>query len=260
MIFDGKPAVVGHRGFGAGQSGGPHENTMPAYRAAAAHGLPWIELDVQRSQDGQLVIAHDPVTADGAFLVTRTADELAAAGILRFEDVLAELPADLAINVDVKTILQDALDPLPERTGALLAAVLRRHAGQRRLLVTSFDPGLVVYLRDEALPEVALGLITLENFPSGHAIPAAVALGLSVVSLHTSTLGLRPDRPPRPGRGPDEVIGAAHRAGLEVLAWSPGPADSARLAAAGVDAVCVDDAPGVLATLGYLTHPHLTRP
>jgi glycerophosphoryl diester phosphodiesterase len=250
MIFTGNPAVIGHRGFGAGQPGGHRENSMAAYRAAVTHGLPWIELDVQRSRDGQLVIAHDPVTADGTFLVTRTAAQLAAAGILRFEDVLAELPADLAINVDVKTIIQDALDPPAERTGALLAAALRRHAGQRQLLVTSFDPGLVVYLRDQALPEVALGLITVENFPSRHAFPAAVALGLDVVSLHTSTLGLRPDRPPRPGSGPAEIIDAAHRAGLEVLAWAPGPADAARLAAAGADAVCVDDVPGVLALLG----------
>jgi glycerophosphoryl diester phosphodiesterase len=250
MIFDGAPAVVGHRGFGVGQPGGHRENSMSAYRAAVAAGLPWIELDVQRSRDRQLVIAHDPVTADGAFLVTRTAAELAAAGILRFEDVLADLPADLAINVDVKTIMEDALDPPAERTGALLAATLRRHAGQRRLLVTSFDPGLVVYLRDQALPDVALGLITVENFPSQHAVPAAVALGLAAVSLHTSTLGLRPDRPSRPGRGPAEVIGAAHRAGLEVLAWSPSPADATRLAAAGADAVCVDDVPGVLAALG----------
>jgi glycerophosphoryl diester phosphodiesterase len=252
MIFDGpptQPAVLGHRGFGAGQPGGPggyRENTMPAYRAAAAAGLAGIELDVQRSRDGQLMVAHDPVTADGAALVTQAAAGLAAAGILRFEDVLAELPASLAINIDVKTIMDDALDPPDQRTGALLAAVLRRHAGERRLLVTSFDPGLVAYLRDQAIPDVALGLLAVENFPARYAIPAAVALGLSAVSLHTTTLGLGPRRGPEP----EAVIGAAHRAGLAVLAWCPGPADAVRLATAGVDAVCVDDVPGVLAALG----------
>ncbi len=92
MIFDGKPSVVGHRGFGAGEPGGYRENTMPSYLAAVAHGLSWIELDVQRSLDGQLVIRHDPVTADGDFIVTRSADELAAGGIARLDDVLAGLP------------------------------------------------------------------------------------------------------------------------------------------------------------------------
>jgi glycerophosphoryl diester phosphodiesterase len=249
VIFDGEPAVVGHRGFGAGEPGGYRENTLASYQAAVSHGLSWIELDVQRSRDGQLMVAHDPVTADGAFVVTRTADELAAAGTLRFDDVLAELPGDVALDVDVKTILEDALDPAGERTGALLADTLRKHAGERRLLVSSFDPGVLRYLRDQDLPGVPLGLITGPNFPSWQAIPAAAGLGLAAICLHTGSFGLHRDPPRLADRSPEQVINAAHRAGLEVLTWSPGPADAARLAAAGADAVCVDDVPGVLAVL-----------
>jgi glycerophosphoryl diester phosphodiesterase len=250
MIFAGKPSVVGHRGFGAGQPGGYRENTMASYQAALDHGLAWIELDVQRSSDGQLVIRHDPVTPDGAPVVSRTASELASAGILRFADVLAGLPASVAINMDVKTILEDATDPAGQRTGPLVAAALRELAGQRPLLVTSFDPALLVYLRDQGLPEVPLGLITAQGFPAGHALPAAAGLGLAAVSLPTSAFGLRRDEHQAVHRGPADLIGRAHQAGLEVLAWSPGPADAAALAAAGADAVCVDDIPGALAALG----------
>ena len=92
MIFETKPTVVGHRGFGAGTRGGYQENTLASYLAAVEHGLSWIELDVQRTLDDQLVIRHDPVTADGDFLVSKTAEELVAAGIPRFGEVMAALP------------------------------------------------------------------------------------------------------------------------------------------------------------------------
>ena len=249
MIFDGKPTVIGHRGFGAGESGGYPENTMRSYLAAVAHGLSWIELDVQRSLDGELVIRHNPVPPDDEFIVTRSADDLGAAGILRFEDVMAELPADLAVNIDVKTIMEDAVDPPQRRTASLVTDALRKHAGQRPLLVSSFDPALLLYLKDQALPEVALGLITWLNFPNWHAVPAAAHLGMDVVSLHTGTFGLHRERPRAMDRTIEQVIDVAHRAGLEVLGWVPGPDDALRLASAGVDALCVNDVPGVLAAL-----------
>src|SRR5499427_4420270 len=88
MIFESKPTIVGHRGFGTGTRDGYRENTLESYLAAVAHGLSWVELDVRRSRDGQLVIGHDPVTADGEFVAGRTAGELAVSGIPRLEDVM----------------------------------------------------------------------------------------------------------------------------------------------------------------------------
>jgi glycerophosphoryl diester phosphodiesterase len=253
MIFDGRPTVVGHRGFGAGEPGGYQENTMPSYLAAAAHGLSWIELDVQRSLDGQFVIRHDPVTPDGDFLVTRSADELGAAGILRFDDVMVELPADMAVNIDVKSIMEDAVDPPHRRTGALIADALRKYAGQRRLLVSSFDPALLVQLKNQALPDVPLGLITWLNFPNWHGVPAAANLGMDAVCLHTGTFGLHRERQRLMDRTIERVIDKVHQAGMEVLVWVPGPEDAVRLAAAGADALCVNDVPGVLAALAGST-------
>ena len=259
MIFDGQPTVLGHRGFGAGAPGGFAENTPESFRAAVRHGLSWIELDVQRSRDGQLVLRHDPVTPDGAFVVTRTAAELAEAGVARFDEVLAGLPPGVGLDIDVKTIIEDAVDPPAERTGALLAATLRRHAGQRPLLVTSFDPGLLVYLQSE-LPEIPLGLLCWLDFPAGQAISAAAGLGVPVVSLHTGTFGFGPDRAePAGSQSIAEITGLAHRAGLEVLVWTPDPAQAVTLARGGVDAVCVDDVPGTLAALAAAQKPGAGR-
>ncbi len=57
VVFAEKPAVVGHRGFGRGMSGGHRENTVESCLAAAAAGLPWIEVDAQRTADDQLVLS-----------------------------------------------------------------------------------------------------------------------------------------------------------------------------------------------------------
>jgi glycerophosphoryl diester phosphodiesterase len=249
MIFDGKPAVIGHRGFGAGERGGYRENTMASYLAALAHGLSWVELDVQRSLDGQLVIRHDPVTQDGTFLVTQTADQLGAAGILRFHDVMAELPADVSLNIDVKTIMEDAIDPPAKRTATLVAKALRRYAGHRRMLISSFDPSALLYLKAQRLPDLPLGLIAWLNFPNWYGVTAAAGLGLDVISLHTGSFGVQREEPRAMDRTPEQVIDAAHRAGLEVLGWAPAPPDAVRLATAGADALCVNDIPGVVAAL-----------
>ena len=49
------PKVVGHRGASYERP----ENTMPAFRKAIADGADWIELDVQESSNGRLMIFHD---------------------------------------------------------------------------------------------------------------------------------------------------------------------------------------------------------
>jgi glycerophosphoryl diester phosphodiesterase len=251
MIFDTRPTIVGHRGFGSGESGGCRENTIDSYLAAVSHGLSWIELDVQRSLDDQLVIRHDPVTPDGDFLVTRTAEQLASYGILRFEDVMAALPTGVAVNIDAKTVIEDAIDPPHRRTAALVAEALREHQERRRLFVSSFDPGLLMTLQDrkDTIARVSLGLITWLNFPSRHGIAAAANMGLDAICVHTGTFGLRREQPRPTDHAAEHVIDTAHRAGLEVLAWVPDPADAVRLARAGADALCVDDVPGVVAAL-----------
>jgi glycerophosphoryl diester phosphodiesterase len=236
VIFADKPSVVGHRGFGAGAPAGYPENSVASFLAAARSGLAWVELDVQRSADGKLVIRHDPVTPAGEPVISRTAAELAAMGIPLLEEVLARLPATVGVDVDVKTVVQDAIDPPSERTAALLSGALREHQGTRPLLVTSFDPSVLTYLASQqGRGEIGLGLLTEPGFPVQHGIPAAANLGLDAVCPHWSSLGEQ------------ATIDLAHQAGLEVLTWVPSPAEAVALAQAGADAVCVDDVPATLA-------------
>jgi glycerophosphoryl diester phosphodiesterase len=244
MIFEYKPSIVGHRGSGAGQADGYQENSLEAFLAAAIRGVPWVELDARRSSDGELMLWHEPVSPAGDLIQTQTAEKLAAAGLASLDEVLSVLPANVGVDVDVKTVIEDARDPEHQRTHALIARALRRYRGTRRFLVSSFDPSLPIYLKDRgaADADVALGLITEVRFASGPAISAAANLGMDAICLHVDSLRTEPER----------AVQFAHRAGLEVMAWSPEPALALSLAQAGVDAVCVDDISGTQAALGGL--------
>lgn len=248
MIFDVKPSLVGHRGYGAGAPGGYRENSVESVLAAAEGGVPWVELDARRSSDGVLVLWHDRVTPDGRLIADLTAADLAATGIVRLEEVLTALPRPVGVNIDVKTTMRDATDPHARRTHAIVAELLRIYAETRPFFVSSFDASLPCYLRDRVSlggDGVALGLITDTGFPADHAISAAANLGFDAVCLSTRTLRIGRDGEPLAQR----ILDVAHEAGLEVMAWSPDPAESAELARAGVDALCVNDIPGVRAAL-----------
>ncbi|MGH3319094.1 MAG: glycerophosphodiester phosphodiesterase [Streptosporangiaceae bacterium] len=247
-LFEPRPVVMGHRGFGRHSENGYAENTVASVVAAVEHGLSWIEFDVRRSRDDQLVVHHNPTTTDGAFVIEQTADEVTARGIPRLTELLDALPPEVGVNVDVKTELEDAVTEPDGRTGGLLAAVLAKETARRRVLATSFDPALLLDLRERA-PDMPLGLITWADFPLRHAVPAAVHLGMRMVSLHHGSFG--PNRIERGPvhRPPAYSVDIAHRAGIEVLAWCPDVPSAVELARSGVDALCVNDVPGVLDVL-----------
>ncbi|POM26928.1 cytoplasmic glycerophosphodiester phosphodiesterase [Actinomadura rubteroloni] len=249
MIFEQTPTVIGHRGAGSGDvpvpgRGTVAENTLASILAAAEAGLSWVEIDVTRTSDDRLVLRHDPTGPDGSFLVEGSAE---ASGLPSLEEIFAATPTDIALDLDVKTVLEDAVDAPSRRTGALLLPLLRREAARRRLMVTSFDPGLLAFLRDE-LPGVPLGLLTWLRFPLWHGVSAAAGLGLQAVALHTASCGF--DHPDTRLRSLEHNVATAHEAGLDVMVWCPKAAEAARYADAGVDAMVVNEIPGVLAALG----------
>jgi glycerophosphoryl diester phosphodiesterase len=249
VIFDNRPAVIGHRGLGAGDMAVPGgtgtlaENTVPSLLAALDAGAGWIEIDVTRTADDALVLRHDPTTAEGAFLIDT---ESAASGLPLLADVFDALPPGVPVDVDVKTILEDAVHSPSRRTGALLVPVLKREMERRPLLVTSFDTSLLLHLREE-LPGLALGMLGWLRFPMWHAVPAAAGLGMQVIGLHTGSCGF--DHPDTRLRPLEHCVDVAHRAGLEMIVWCPSAEQAAAYAEAGVDAMCVNDVPGVVAAL-----------
>jgi glycerophosphoryl diester phosphodiesterase len=244
-VFAARPDVLGHRGLGKGVVDGHVENTIGSLIAALAAGVDWVELDVSRSSDDVLVVHHNPATADGRFLVDRTAAELASAGIATLDEVLEALPAKVAIDFDLKPVLEDSTGPVDATTAGLLLPVLRRELAHRRLLVTTFDVTALGWLRDE-LPGLPCGLLTWLDFPLRIAVPMAARFGAAVVGLHYRSFGANPIEPGPVHRDLATNMSVAHEAGLQVLAWCPGESEIGALVAAGVDAVTVNDVPRML--------------
>ena len=244
-IFLDTPELCGHRGSGRGVVRGHRENTLGSYRAAVAAGLRWVEVDARVTSDAVLVASHDPVVADGRFIVDLTADETDALGLMRVGDLLAELPAEVAIDVEIKTSLEDALRPRAETTAALVAGLVAPENERRRILVSSFDPSALAIVQ-ERLPGVPTGLLTWAGFPLRKAIPAAVHIGADVVAPQIASFRLDSAESPRVERKPSEMVRVAHEAGLQVIAWCPAPHQGDQLIAAGVDCLIVDDAPAAV--------------
>ena len=138
------------------------ENSLPAFRLAVEAGY-GIELDVQLSADGQVVVFHDdtlnrmclpdeetPVRVD-----SRTYDELSALRLAAsderiplFTEVLALVGARVPLLVELKT--GPRRRELCEKTTALL----RAYRGD--FCVESFDPRIVLWYRQNA-PEILRG-------------------------------------------------------------------------------------------------------
>ena len=110
------PLVWGHRGA----SGYAPENTLPAFKMAADMGADGVELDIQLTSDGEIVVCHDETidrTSNGAgWLKDFTFKELRrldfsngnaayeGVKIPTMEEVFDLLqPTGLVINIELKT-------------------------------------------------------------------------------------------------------------------------------------------------------------
>ena len=239
------PLVFAHRG---GRALGP-ENTITAFDLGVAAGADGLELDVQLSRDGHVVVCHDPTldrTTDAVgALVDRTAAELAAvnasvrygvdlempwtgapAGLPTLDEVLVRYPR-ASVIIEMKGERTD-LGP------AVVEAVRRARAGAR-VCLGSFSSAVLAAAR-RAGPELATSASREE----------------ALRALQRSWLWLSPGRvpykafqvPERAGRlrvVSPRFLRSVHRAGCAVHVWTVNDeADMRRLFDWGVDAIITD--------------------
>lgn len=242
-----EPVIIGHRGCGRGIVDGCTENTLESFLIAIELGVEWLEVDVRRTADDILVVAHDPAEPDGVFYADITGDQAGDRGTLRLEELLDALPADLGVDFDLKTSMEDATRERIATTAARLAPVAKREGRRRPLLVTSLDPGALDITRQLA-PGVPRGLLTWLDFPIGQAVAAAGHLDVQVLASHCGSLRSNTIEP-EPSRRPlAYVVDIVHQSGREFLAWCPGPEFAEELVDAGADALCVDNVGEVIAS------------
>jgi glycerophosphoryl diester phosphodiesterase len=242
------PTLLGHRGLGRGTVDGHLENTVDSMLAALDAGADGLEVDVARTADGALVVSHDPALPDGRFLAAIGTGDATGAGLALLADLLDAVPAGVPVDLDLKSVLEDATDAAERRTDALLVPLLAAEVDRRPVLVTSFDPAALLRLR-ASVPSAAYGLLAWVDFPLRHAVATAAGLGLDVVGLHHGSFGPNRVEGGPVHRPPAVSVEIAHRAGLKVLAWCPEPDVAAGLVAAGVDALVVNDVAAAVTAL-----------
>ena len=155
-----------HRGLYDNSRGIP-ENSLPAFRAAADKGY-GVELDVQLSSDGAVVVFHDDTLDRVCGVHGNVADfsleELQRMKLLDTEDVMP-------LFTDVLDVLSRGAGPLivelkaGKRNGELCEKtreLLRAYPGV--YCVESFDPNIVTWFRKNA-PEIVRGQLSM---PADH--------------------------------------------------------------------------------------------
>ncbi len=255
-VFGGTPAVIGHRGLGRGVVSGHRENTLASFTAAAELGLRWVEVDVRRTEDDVLVVAHDAVYPDGSPVSELSAAQADRNGALRLSALFERLPPDVGVNVDLKSPIDDSLRPPSQTAAGLLGPVVAAEATRQRVLVSSFDPAALHRVRSSA-PQVSLAWLTWRQFPLETAVAGCAHMDVDVLALHVGSL-VRDPWTGTVGAALEVAVDSAaveravshlHDCGRQLLVWCP-DANSARLLVeAGADAVVVDAVPGALAVL-----------
>ena len=213
------------------------ENSLSAFRRAAAEGYRYIETDVHTTRDGVVVVHHDPDldrTTDGVgpiaeqtWAQVRRANIGGREPVCRLEDVLEELP-DVAFNVDVKA--NDAVTPL--------VRTIRRVDAFDRVGVASFSDARIGRVRRLAGPRLATALAPratgLLRLSGGLRLPHPRALIRGVMAQVPVALGRFTvvDR---------AFLRSATRAGIEVHTWTiDEPTRMHALLDLGVDGIVTD--------------------
>lgn len=221
---------VGHRGIPALAP----ENTLAAFREALTAGAEMIELDIQRTRDGELVVIHDTSidrTTDGKGRIR----ELTLAEIRSHDagswfspafagekvPTLAEV-IDLergraVLNIELKSSF--LIEPGFEEA---LLDCLRRENFLDQVIISSFDH-FSLRLVKELNPKVRTGAL----YMALTGIAVDMARWARSDALHPYYLFVTPD-----------LVREAHQAGLKVYTWTVDSPEAAKyLLKAGVDGI-----------------------
>ncbi|MEK8131050.1 glycerophosphodiester phosphodiesterase family protein [Paenibacillus filicis] len=190
------PLIIGHRGA----AGEAPENTLASFQLALTHGANALELDINESADGALIVCHDHTvdrTTDGSgYIHQLTALEIgrldagswfgesfAGERVPLLADVFAAIPADIMINVEVKC----AYSP---RLSAELQRLLSEFGRLDTAVISSFSHKTLYRLKQDR-PELRVGLLYVGDFID-HSRLAELS-GMEVYSLHPYYLSMDAD-------------------------------------------------------------------
>jgi glycerophosphoryl diester phosphodiesterase len=227
--------ILAHRGYSSDYP----ENTMLAFVEAETAGADGLELDVQMTKDGELVVIHDEKvnrTTDGkGFVKDFTAEELRKLNAGHLDKSLAKkekipfleevfewlVGNSMVCNVEFK----NGLFPYKGMEEKVIALV-RQYKLVDRIIISSFNHYSVVYSTSLA-PEIETAPLLAE----GLYMPWIYAKSIRSSGFH-----------PHYRAAPDEIIKQAIEAGIAVRPYTVNKeSEMERLIKVGCSAIITDD-------------------
>jgi len=234
-FLDGQlPRIIAHRGLALQYP----ENTLAAFQAAITAGADIIETDVHLTQDGQVVIAHDPdllrLVGEPGRVAERTARQLAEMdlggghGFVLLHRALETFP-EHKFNIDLKEpAVVDAFVDVITQTNSSDRVLIASFGEQQRRAASAKLPGVVSSATPPHVMEARirswLGLAS-----DTWSIPQ----GMVALQVPVTRFGMPLVTP--------SLIRIAHKKGLEVHVWTIDDAPTMhRLWDMGVDGIVTD--------------------
>jgi glycerophosphoryl diester phosphodiesterase len=204
------PYLIAHRGAAKLAP----ENTLAAVRLGLDHGAECIEVDIQQTQDGKLIVLHDASvdrTTNGRGMASALTwdaisrldagawfgEDFAGENVPLLDQVLALVtPTEATLVIEVKE---------PERTPGIaenLIDLLQQFSATQRVMVISFDHEWLATFNRIA-PDTALGMVFI--WPGSKPIEAGTVL----VDCRWTSVLIDPT-----------LVGRFHRRGQQVGVWT----------------------------------------
>ncbi|MGD0354099.1 MAG: glycerophosphodiester phosphodiesterase [Dehalococcoidia bacterium] len=190
-----KPVInIAHRGY----SRDFPENTLEAFKAALGLGVDGIEFDVQETADGEFFIFHNDDIEGRKISNMQAADirQIRIRGkymIPSLEETLALCGAEMILIVELKQV----------KSLEKFLAMLRGHADIARVVIVSFDCGLISRLAALA-PDIMRAVIT--DRPMDHPEEITTAMGSAAIGLRCRDTNA-------------ESVSSLHKDGTMVFVW-----------------------------------------
>src|SRR5690625_977832 len=232
---DGRPAIIGHRGLGSGVRDGHAENTMSSLLAAADSGADWVEIDIRRTADDQLVLHHDSMI-DGHMIAELDAHSVQVQRLVPFEEFLKSIPPHVGIDIEIKPDLTDTINP--KSTVDLMADLLNTYTPSNPTIFTSFETESLRSVRSRDA-HAAIGFLTWAHYPLDFAVITAAKMKAEAVCVHVSSLGT-PQSSKMKRQEITRALKYCGKIGIDIMVWGAKPDDVPRLLDQGVDALTVD--------------------
>lgn len=225
------PTVMAHRGLSADAP----ENTLYAFSDAISVGADFIELDVQQTRDGVLVVMHDSNLkrttgvnkdiwdVDYADIQNLDAGSwfdpaYANARIPTLEETLQFVDKRAKLNIEIKPTKHGS-DTLEQDVAELITQYQYTDA----CYVTSFSYGSLKKIK-EANPEIRTGYLMSVAYGQFYSLKYADAFSLNKVFVTS------------------QVVNAAHQQGKQIFAWTVNSMSEVRsLCNLHVDSIITDD-------------------